>query len=169
MAPSAAGRRRNRRILRTADCSISSTSRRSEAPMAAIAIGRFKQPSVLPGFGLSLGVAITALSLIVLLPLAALVLRAGSLGPVRFWELATDPRTLAALKISFGTAFIAAAINAVFGLLLAWVLVRYRFPGRKLVDAAVDLPFALPTAVAGIALAAVYAPNGWIGTIAKVF
>ncbi|MFL5260520.1 MAG: sulfate ABC transporter permease subunit CysT [Hyphomicrobiales bacterium] len=135
--------------------------------MTATALARFKQPSVLPGFGLSFGVAVSALSLIVLLPLATLVLRAGGLGPVRFWQLATDPRTLAALKISFGAAFIAAIVNTVFGLLLAWVLVRYRFPGRRLVDAAVDLPFALPTAVAGIALAAVYAPNGWIGSIAK--
>jgi sulfate/thiosulfate transport system permease protein len=135
--------------------------------MAATAIGRFKQPSVLPGFGLAFGVAVTALSLVVLIPLAALMLRAGGLGPVRFWQLASDPRTLAALKISFGTAFIAALVNAVFGLMLAWVLVRYRFPGRRLIDAAVDLPFALPTAVAGIALAAVYAPNGWIGSIAK--
>jgi sulfate transport system permease protein len=135
--------------------------------MTGIVLGRLRHPSVLPGFGLSLGLAITALSLVVLIPLAALMLKAGGLGPVRFWELATDPRTLAALRISFGTAFIAALVNAVFGLLLAWVLVRYRFPGRRLIDAAVDLPFALPTAVAGIALAAVYAPNGWIGSIAK--
>jgi sulfate transport system permease protein len=135
--------------------------------MTTAVLARFKQPSVLPGFGLSFGVAVTALSLVVLIPLAALVLRAGGLGPVHFWQLATDPRTLAALKISFGAAFIAAAVNTVFGLLLAWVLVRYRFPGRRFIDAAVDLPFALPTAVAGIALAAVYAPNGWIGSIAK--
>jgi len=137
--------------------------------MAATSLGRLRQPSVIPGFGLALGVAVTALSLIVLIPLAALMLRAGSLGPVRFWELATDPRTVAALKVSFATAFVAAAVNAIFGLALAWVLVRYRFPGRRLIDAAVDLPFALPTAVAGIALAAVYAPNGAIGSIAKVF
>jgi sulfate transport system permease protein len=135
--------------------------------MTTAVLARFKQPSVLPGFGLSFGVAVTALSLVVLIPLAALVLRAGGLGPGHFWQLATDPRTLAALKISFGAAFIAAAVNTVVGLLLAWVLVRYRFPGRRFIDAAVDLPFALPTAVAGIALAAVYAPNGWIGSIAK--
>ena len=135
----------------------------------AFVLPRLREPSVLPGFGLALGFVITALSLVVLLPLAALVLRAASIGPVAFWELATDPRTLQALKLSFGAALIAALVNAVFGLLLAWILVRYRFPGRRLIDAAVDLPFALPTAVAGIALAAVYAPNGWIGSIADAF
>ena len=97
---------------------------------------------------------------------STLVLRAASIGPSGFWAIASDPRTLAALRLSFGAAFIAAAINTVFGLLLSWVLVRYRFPGRRFIDAAVDLPFALPTAVAGIAMAAVYAPNGWIGSIA---
>jgi sulfate transport system permease protein len=125
-----------------------------------------RQPSALPGFGLALGIALTALSLIVLIPLAALVLRAASIGPVAFFDIATDSRTLAALRLSFGTALIAAAINAVFGLLIAWVLVRYRFPGRRIIDAAVDLPFALPTAVAGIAMAAIYAPNGPLGSIA---
>ena len=125
-----------------------------------------RQPSAIPGFGLALGIALTALSLIVLIPLAALVLRAASIGPVAFFDIATDSRTLAALRLSFGTALIAAAINAVFGLLIAWVLVRYRFPGRRIIDAAVDLPFALPTAVAGIAMAAIYAPNGPIGSIA---
>ena len=102
-----------------------------------------------------------------LLPLAALVLRTASIGPQAFFEIATDPRTLAALRLSFGTALLAAAVNAVFGLLIAWVLVRYRFPGRRIIDAAVDLPFALPTAVAGIAMAAIYAPNGPIGSIAQ--
>ena len=125
-----------------------------------------RQPSALPGFGLALGIALTALSLIVLIPLAALVLRAASIGPVAFFDIATDSRTLAALRLSFGTALLAAAINAVFGLLIAWVLVRYRFPGRRIIDAAVDLPFALPTAVAGIAMAAIYAPNGPLGSIA---
>lgn len=125
-----------------------------------------RQPSVLPGFGLALGVTLTALSLIILIPLAALILRALSIGPLEFWQIAIDERTRAALILSFGTAFIAAAINVVFGLLLSWVLVRYRFPARRLIDAAVDLPFALPTAVAGIAMAAVYAPNGWIGAVA---
>ena len=125
-----------------------------------------RQPSALPGFGLALGVTLAALSLIVLIPLAALVLRAASIGPSAFLEIATDPRTLAALCLSFGTALMAALLNAVFGLLIAWVLVRYRFPGRRIIDAAVDLPFALPTAVAGIAMAAIYAPNGAIGSLA---
>jgi sulfate/thiosulfate transport system permease protein len=126
-----------------------------------------RQPSAIPGFGLALGITLAALSLIVLIPLAALVLRAASIGPAAFFEIALDPRTLASLRLSFGTALIAAAINAVFGLLIAWVLVRYRFPGRRIIDAAVDLPFALPTAVAGIAMAAIYAPNGPIGSIAQ--
>ena len=132
----------------------------------ALLLPRLREPSVIPGFGLALGFTVAALSLIVLIPLSALVLRAASIGPTGFWAIASDPRTLAALKLSFGAAFIAAAINTVFGLLLSWVLVRYRFPGRRFIDAAVDLPFALPTAVAGIAMAAVYAPNGWIGSIA---
>ncbi|WP_421694363.1 sulfate ABC transporter permease subunit CysT [Aestuariivirga sp.] len=126
-----------------------------------------RQPSALPGFGLALGFTLAALSLIVLLPLAALVLRAASIGPSEFMRIATDERTLAALRLSFGAALAAAIINTVFGLLIAWVLVRYRFPGRRIIDAAVDLPFALPTAVAGIAMAAIYAPNGPIGAIAQ--
>jgi sulfate transport system permease protein len=120
---------------------------------------------VLPGFSLALGFAVTALSLVVLLPLAGLILQAVQVGPGEFLRIALDPRTLAALRLSFGAAFAAAAINAVFGLLVAWVLVRYRFPGRRFLDATVDLPFALPTAVAGIALTAIYAPNGWIGSL----
>ena len=136
--------------------------------MAQASHKHLREPSVLPGFGLALGFAIAALSLIVLLPLAALVLRAASIGPVEFLRIATDPRTLAALRLSFGTALIAALLNAVFGLLIAWILVRYRFPGRRIVDAAVDLPFALPTAVAGIAMAAIYAPNGIIGSLAAL-
>jgi sulfate transport system permease protein len=132
----------------------------------AFFLPRLREPSVIPGFGLALGVTLTGLSLVVLIPLSALVLRAASIGPDAFWKIASDPRILAALKLSFGTAFIAAAINTVFGVLLAWVLVRYRFPGRRLIDAAVDLPFALPTAVAGIALATIYSPNGWIGVLA---
>jgi sulfate transport system permease protein len=132
----------------------------------ALLLPRLREPSVIPGFGLALGFTVAALSLIVLIPLSALVLRAASIGPTAFWAIASDPRTLAALRLSFGAALIAAAINTVFGLLLSWVLVRYRFPGRRFIDAAVDLPFALPTAVAGIAMAAVYAPNGWIGSIA---
>src|SRR5436190_7444156 len=132
----------------------------------ALLLPRLREPSVIPGFGLALGFTVAALSLIVLIPLSALVLRAASIGPTGFWAIASHPRTLAALRLSFGAALIAAAINTVFGLLLSWVLVRYRFPGRRFIDAAVDLPFALPTAVAGIAMAAAYAPKGWIGSIA---
>jgi len=128
-----------------------------------------REPSVIPGFGLTLGFAVLALGLIILLPLAALVLKAASIGPAGFLGVAADPRVLAALRLSFGAALIAAAINAVFGLVVAWVLVRYDFPGKRLLDAAVDLPFALPTAVAGIALAAIYAPNGPLGAIAALF
>ena len=118
---------------------------------------------VLPGFGLSLGYTLGYLSLIVLIPLAAVFFKAGSLGFDHFWAAATSPRVLASYRLSFGASLIAAGINAVFGLMLAWVLVRYSFPGKRLVDALVDLPFALPTAVAGIALTALYAPNGWMG------
>ncbi|MGN2249733.1 sulfate ABC transporter permease subunit CysT [Frateuria edaphi] len=118
---------------------------------------------ILPGFNLSLGYSLTYLGLIVLLPLAALAWKASGLGLGGLIELLRVPRTLSALKLSFGGATLAAAINVVVGLLVAWVLVRYRFPGRRLFDAVVDLPFALPTAVAGIALTALYAPNGWIG------
>lgn len=124
---------------------------------------RFKQPSVIPGFGLTLGISLSMLTLIVLIPLAALILRAGSLGPGGIFAIATDPRIAAALRISFTTAIIAATANAIFGTLTAWVLVRYTFPGRRLLDALIDLPFALPTAVAGIALTTIYAPNGMIG------
>jgi sulfate transport system permease protein len=124
-----------------------------------------RKPSALPGFGLTLGFALTYLSLIVLIPLAVLVARAGELGLAGIWRVATAPRVLASLEVSFFTAVTAAVINAVFGVIVAWVLVRYDFPGRRLLDAAVDLPFALPTAVAGIALAALYATNGWIGAL----
>lgn len=128
-----------------------------------------RRPSVIPGFGITLGFTLVYLSLIVLIPIAALVLRAGGLGLERFVEIATDPRVVAALRVSFGTAFAAAIVNAVFGLIVAWVLVRYRFPGRKILDATVDLPFALPTAVAGIALTALYAGNGWVGQLFAPF
>ena len=124
---------------------------------------RFRRPSAIPGFSLALGYTLAYLGLIVLVPLGALILRASSLGPVGLWNVVSDDRVLSALRISFGLSFAAAFLNAIFGLLIAWVLVRYNFPGRKLLHAAVDLPFALPTAVAGIALAALYAPNGWIG------
>lgn len=135
--------------------------------MAAAAIPRhslLREPSVLPGFGLALGYTLVYLSLIVLLPLAALILRPWELGVEGFIAEVSAPRVLASLRLSFGAAFIAAAINVVFGLAVAWVLVRYEFPGKRLIDALVDLPFALPTAVAGIAFTAVYAPNGWIGS-----
>jgi len=125
--------------------------------------GGFKRPSVLPGFGMTLGFAVAYLSIIVLLPLSALVLRPATLGLEGFLGVLTDSRVLAALRLSFGAAFIAALVNAFFGLIVAWILVRYEFPGKRIVDALVDLPFALPTAVAGIALATIYAPNGWIG------
>lgn len=131
--------------------------------MTDASVATVRPPRVIPGFGLALGFTLTYLSAIVLIPLLALVFKSAGLGAAEFWRLATDPRTLAALRLSFGTAAAAATINAVFGLLLAWVLVRYRFPGRRLVDAFIDLPFALPTAVAGIALTALYAPNGWVG------
>jgi sulfate/thiosulfate transport system permease protein len=119
---------------------------------------------VLPGFGLSLGYALVYLGLIVLLPLAALAWKASGIGVEGLIRLLSAPRTLAALRLSLGGALLAALLNAVIGLLVGWVLVRYRFPGRRLFDALVDLPFALPTAVAGIALTTLYAPNGWLGT-----
>jgi sulfate transport system permease protein len=119
--------------------------------------------SPLPGLPLALGIALTALSLIVVGPLAVLVVKAASVGPEGFIAILTSPRILAALKLSFGDAALAALIDLPIGLLIAWVLVRYEFPGKRLIDAAVDLPFALPTAVAGIALTALYAPKGWIG------
>lgn len=131
----------------------------------AAAGGRFRTPSVIPGFGVTLGFSLAYLALIILIPLSGLAWRSASLGWAEFWEIATGPRTVAALKISFGASLIAAAVNVVFGTIVAWVLVRYEFPGRRVVDAMVDLPFALPTAVAGIALTTLYAPNGWIGSL----
>jgi sulfate transport system permease protein len=130
--------------------------------MTAAALG-LRQSRVLPGFGLAMGFTLTYLSLIVLIPLSVLILTAGSLGFAEIWRIASDPRVMAALRLSFGLSLAAAAVNAFFGLIVAWVLVRYEFPGKRVVDAFVDLPFALPTAVAGIALAAIYAPNGWVG------
>lgn len=124
---------------------------------------RLKRPSVLPGFGLTMGISLLYLSLIVIVPLCGLFLKSAGLGWQGFWEAAVSPRAVAAYRLSFGAAFIAAAANAVFGLLVAWVIVRYRFPGKRIVDALIDLPFALPTAVAGITLTALYAENGWIG------
>jgi sulfate transport system permease protein len=118
---------------------------------------------VLPGFGLSLGYTLFYLCFLVLLPLSALAVRAAGMGPVEFFRVATEERAVAAYLLSFGTALAAALANAIFGLLVAWVLVRYQFPGKRLADALVDLPFALPTAVAGIALTAIYAETGWLG------
>jgi sulfate transport system permease protein len=123
----------------------------------------WRQPSVLPGFGLTFGYTLAYLFLIILIPLAGLVIYTSSLGFEQFFAIATDSRTLNALRISFGTAFIAAIVNVIFGVIVAWVLVRYKFPGRRFLDAVVDLPFALPTAVAGIALTALYSERGWIG------
>lgn len=120
---------------------------------------------ILPGFGLSLGFTLAYLSLIVLIPLSAVFIMAAGMGWDAYWAAATAPRVVASYKLSFGASLLAAAINVVFGLLLAWGLVRYSFPGKKLVDALIDLPFALPTAVAGIALTAIYAQNGWIGQL----
>ncbi|HXY40230.1 MAG TPA: sulfate ABC transporter permease subunit CysT [Vicinamibacteria bacterium] len=122
-----------------------------------------RRHSVLPGFGLTLGFSVFYLSLVVLVPLAALALKSASFGWTAFRAAAMAPRALAAYRLSFGAAAAGAAVNAVFGLLVAWVLVRYRFPGRRLIDALVDLPFALPTAVAGIALTTLYAETGWLG------
>jgi sulfate transport system permease protein len=119
--------------------------------------------TVIPGFGLTLGLTMLYLSLIVLAPLSALFLKSWSLTWAEFWKTVTSPQALAAYKLSLGASFAGAVLNGVFGLLVAWVLVRYRFPGRSIVDALVDLPFALPTAVAGIALTAIYSKNGWIG------
>ena len=127
------------------------------------ALGRRHNP--LPGFSLTLGYTLLYLSLIVLIPLAATFVKTATLTWGEFWQTATEPRVLASYRLTFGASFIAAALNAAFGLLVAWVLTRYSFAGRKLIDSLVDLPFALPTAVAGIALTAVYAPNGWIGRL----
>ena len=124
---------------------------------------RWKSHSVLPGFGLTLGYTVVYLSLVVLIPLAALFARSAHMGWGQFWETVTSPRVLASYKLTFGAAFGAALINSIFGFITAWVLVRYAFPGRRLVDAVVDLPFALPTAVSGISLTAIYSQNGWIG------
>lgn len=130
----------------------------------------FRSPSsVLPGFGLSLGFAVLYLSLVVLIPLSATFLKSALLTWDEFWSTVTSQRVLASYRLTFGASLIAAWINAAFGLLVAWVLVRYEFPGKRLVDALVDLPFALPTAVAGITLATLYAKNGWIGKMAACF
>lgn len=124
---------------------------------------KLRQFSVLPGFGLTLGYSMLYLSLIVLIPLSGLFLKTATMTWADFWNTVTDPRVVASYKLTFGAALVAAVINAVFGFIVAWSLVRYRFPGKRIVDAMVNLPFALPTAVSGIALTAIYARNGWIG------
>lgn len=122
-----------------------------------------RQPSVIPGFGLCMGYALLYLSLIVLLPLTALFVKTTSMTWGCFWQTVTNPRVVASYKLTFGASLIAATINTLFGFVVAWTLVRYHFPGKRIVDAMVDLPFALPTAVSGIALTAICSPNGWIG------
>jgi sulfate transport system permease protein len=122
-----------------------------------------KRRSVLPGFGLTMGFTLLYLGLIVLIPLSTTFLKSATLGWAQFWQTVTDPRVVAAYWLTFGASFLGSLINAVFGVIVAWVLVRYRFPGKRIIDGLVDLPFALPTAVAGICLTAVYAGNGWIG------
>jgi len=126
-------------------------------------MSRFRQPSILPGFGLTLGFTTFFLSAIVLIPLAALIIKGSSPSFEQLREILLDPRAIASYRLSFGAALLAAVVNAIFGFIVAWTLVRYDFPGRRLVDALIDLPFALPTAVSGIALTAVFAPNGWLG------
>lgn len=119
---------------------------------------------VLPGFGLSLGFTLAYMSLIVLIPLSAVFFKSATMTPQEFWQAVASPRVVASYELTFGASFLAAVINVVFGLIVAWGLTRYTFPGRKVVDALIDLPFALPTAVAGIALTAIYAKNGWLGS-----
>jgi sulfate transport system permease protein len=130
---------------------------------------QLKRASAIPGFGIAFGTTILYLAFVVLLPLAALVIKGSGLGLSGWWAAVTDERVLAALKTSFGISLAAAVVDCAFGLLVAWVLTRYRFPGRRIFDAVIDLPFALPTAVAGIALTAIYAPNGWIGRLVEPF
>jgi len=122
-----------------------------------------RRPSVLPGFGLAMGFTLLYLCLVVLIPLSTLFWKSASLGVDGFWQAVTSPRVVASYKLTFGASLAAATVNGVFGLIVTWVLVRYRFPGKRLMDALVDLPFALPTAVAGITLTTLYAPNGWLG------
>ncbi|WP_339186691.1 sulfate ABC transporter permease subunit CysT [Brevibacillus sp. FSL K6-6036] len=126
---------------------------------------RMKSKGILPGFGLTIGYTLVYLSLLVLIPLSILFLQTASMTWEQFWLTVTDQRVLASFQVSFLTAFFAACMNAVFGVLVAWVLVRYHFPGKRFIDGIVDLPFALPTAVAGIALASIYSENGWIGQL----
>jgi sulfate transport system permease protein len=128
-----------------------------------------KKQNILPGFNLSLGYTLLYLSFIVLIPLSAVFIKTSELSLHEFWAVVSAPRVVATYKLTFGASLIAALINGIFGLVVAWVLVRYKFPGKRLIDALVDLPFALPTAVAGIALTAIYAPNGWIGSLLEPY
>ena len=135
------------------------TANGAQAPFAV----RRNSPGVLPGFGISMGYAVLYLSLLVLIPLAALPIKSAELGWQGFWDTVTAPRVMASYQLTFGASLVAALVNLVFGSVVAWVLVRYRFPGKKILDALVDLPFALPTAVAGITLTALYSQKGWLG------
>src|SRR6266516_1238897 len=167
MRCSAGGRRRRPPTSPTGRCSIRSTSPGASPgctvyPYEGMTM-RHSSRSVLPGFGLSLGITCTYLSLMVLLPLATVFTRTADLSWSEFWATVSNPRVVASYRVTFGASLVAALVNTVFGLLVAWVLARYRFPGRRLVDAMVDLPFALPTAVSGIALTALYARTGWLG------
>ena len=141
----------------------------SVTALTARSLKTWRRPSIIPGFGLTLGFALSYLSLIVLIPISALILRTTTMSWEKFYLVLTNERVLAALKVSFGASLVAACINALSGLIVAWVLVRYRFPGLRIVDAIVDLPFALPTAVAGIALTAIFAPTGWLGKYFDAF
>src|SRR3954470_18243463 len=131
--------------------------------MAIAQVQALGRRSIIPGFGLTLGITLTYLSLIVLIPITVMFVRAADAGWAKFAAELTSSRTLSAFRVSFGIALLAALINAVFGFLVAWVLVRYEFRGRRIIDALIDLPFALPTAVAGVVLTTLYAPNGWLG------
>jgi sulfate/thiosulfate transport system permease protein len=153
------GKRRKKRIFLTVAYLTKSTKNKFRLKLMN------RTRNILPGFGLSLGYTIVYLSLIVLIPLSAVFLKTTELSWPEFWQVVSSPRVVATYKLTFGASLIAALINAVFGLLTAWVLTRYDFFGKKIIDAFVDLPFALPTAVAGIALTAIYAPNGWIGSL----
>jgi sulfate transport system permease protein len=146
-----------------ADAVLEAPRGREKWRRAAALGSTWKQRSVLPGFGLTFGFTLFYLSLLVLIPLSGLFLKSATISWPQFWAAVSDPRVVASYKLTFGASFLAATINGVFGLIVAWVLVRYSFPGKNIVDALVDLPFAMPTAVSGIALTAIYAPNGWIG------
>ncbi|MDO5647232.1 sulfate ABC transporter permease subunit CysT [Paracoccus sp. (in: a-proteobacteria)] len=132
---------------------------------ATITPRRVRSRRVLPGFGLTMGLTLTYIGVIVLLPVIALVLKGAEIGPARYWQIVTAPRTMAALQLTITAAVLATIFNAAYGLLMAWVLTRYRFPGRRLLDAMMDIPFALPTAVAGLALTALFSANGWYGAL----